>query len=98
LERALAVPEAVLVCDELRPRPGAGGKVPRGRDQSGLVTLPPHELPAPAVQPKQWRPVTMRRVASLARSKSRMWAGAPKPVGRSSIWLKSQSCSEPSQE
>ena len=47
--------------------------------------------PAPAVQPKQWRPMAMRRPARPCTVASKMVCGAPAPAGRSIIWLKSQS-------
>ena len=55
------------------------------------AVAPPQLDPAPAVQPKQCRPVTMARASRAARSKSAMWRGAGPFTGRSSIWLKSQS-------
>jgi hypothetical protein len=42
-----------------------------------LTSVPPHDDPQPAVQPKQWLAVEIRRSASLSGSKSRMWVGAP---------------------
>ena len=63
--------------------------------ERGQVVAPPQQLPAPAVQPKQCRPVTIRRVA---RAREVEVAGQvddrlrrPATSRRSSIWLKSQS-------
>ena len=61
-----------------------------GRCHTGAI-VPPQLDPAPAVQPKQCRPVTIARCPSASRAKSRMCPGAGPPTGRSSIWLKSQS-------
>lgn len=52
---------------------------------------PPQLDPAPAVQPKQWRPVTIARPISRAGSKSKIVCGEGSSTGNSSIWLKSQS-------
>ncbi len=54
---------------------------------------PPQELPAPAVQPKQWRRVTIVRRVRRSGSRSRTWSGRPpgESAVSSSIWLKSQS-------
>lgn len=60
------------------------------------AVAPPHELPAPAVQPKQWSAKTIRRASSASKSQSKIVCGAADPTGKSSIWLKSQSLSRPS--
>ena len=52
---------------------------------------PPQLEPAPAVQPKQCGPTTMRRLASEAAVASKIVCGASAAVPRSIIWLKSQS-------
>ena len=56
---------------------------------------PPQLDPAPAVQPKQWRPVAIglpaRRSSELRSHTVRGPPPRPAPSGSSSIWLKSQS-------
>lgn len=46
-------------------------------DQVPLTTAPWHPDPAPAVHPKQWRPVVMRRRANCPRSIDRMSCSGP---------------------
>lgn len=70
---------------EARPTPDGGDiRAQRTADQ---VRLPPQELPAPAVHPKQCLPVAMRRSANLAGAKSSIRTGAPvsSEMGMSSI-------------
>ncbi len=55
------------------------------------TTAPPQLDPAPAVHPKQCGPVTMRRLANAAGSKSWIVGPTAESTSRSSIWLKSQS-------
>ena len=52
---------------------------------SSQAVAPPQLEPAPAVQPKQWRSVTMSRDSRAARLKSRMCRGADLATGISSI-------------
>ena len=47
--------------------------------------------PAPAVHPKQWRPVRTRRSSPSSRRRLPSVGGVPWSRPRSSIWLKSQS-------
>lgn len=49
------------------------------------ATAPPHELPAPAVHPKQCGPTTISRPSSVARPASKIVRGAPALTERSSI-------------
>jgi hypothetical protein len=59
----------------------------RSRHQAWNVhaVCPPHELPAPAVQPKQWRAVTMGRRCQLASSYFEMCGPSGNAISRSSI-------------
>src|SRR3954469_21426642 len=59
---------------------------------------PPHELPAPAVQPKQWARVTTLRCCQVSKSNVSIVIELDVTASRSSIWLKSQSKRRPSQE
>lgn len=50
------------------------------------VTVDPPQLePAPAVQPKQWRPTTIDRPLRASARKAPIWPGAPSATPRSSI-------------
>src|SRR5207237_2421644 len=81
---------------------GGGGTPPdrparRRRDR--YVVEPPHELPAPAVQPKQCGRVTTFRACQRSKSNVSIVIGAPEgAASRSSIWLKSQSKRRPSHD
>ncbi len=68
----------------------------RWRWVSCYATAPPQELPAPAVQPKQWSANTIRRPSTASKFQSKMERGTSPARGRSSIWLKSQSERRPS--
>jgi hypothetical protein len=45
------------------------------------ANAPPHDDPYPAVQPKQWLPVTILLLECVARLKSVIWEGAPQLIG-----------------
>src|SRR4051794_29623996 len=62
------------------------------------AVAPPQELPAPAVQPKQWARVTTLRCCQTAASNVSIVIEMSATASRSSIWLKSQSKRRPSQE
>src|SRR4026209_533470 len=72
---------------------GLAAAGPAGKSKGLHAVAPPQELPAPAVQPRQWSPNCMERFSTRSKSKSKMLSGLPPaPAARSSsIWLKSQS-------
>ena len=75
--------------ETLHPRAGRGRGANRGRRTH--CSAPPQLDPAPAVQPKQWLPVAIGRVARASIESSSQMVRTPAPSGSSSIWLKSQS-------
>src|SRR5688572_9563489 len=79
--------------DELLDQGRLAAPRPARESEGFHAVAPPQELPAPAVQPRQWSSKRMRRPITCAKSKSKMLSGLPlAPIARSSsIWLKSQS-------
>ena len=57
----------------------------RGPTRSAHAVVPPQDEPEPALHPKQWGPVTIRRWQALAGSRSEICRGAPAVSSRPSI-------------
>ena len=62
-----------------------------GPDHADATAAAQQEEPAPAVQPKQWRPVTICRLSRKAGSKASIRRGAPWFTALPMARLKSQS-------